>query len=76
MPFLDSLKVLLPICRISHCTPTWLQEVIAGDGDNPAAQELLAKLTINASTQGHFSLTNDDTKGVFGWTGIPHYNSK
>jgi hypothetical protein len=55
-------KSVASYLSISHCTPTWLHEVIAGDGDNPVAQELLAKLTINASTWGHFSLTNDDIR--------------
>ena len=55
-------KSVASYLSISHCTPTWLQEVIAGDGENPVARELLAKLTINASTWGHFSLTNDDIR--------------
>lgn len=42
----------------SSCTPQWLEDVVAGYADDPAALELMAKLSLHPESVPHFTFTN------------------
>jgi hypothetical protein len=40
---------------VSHCSPAWLHDVVAGYDNNPTAQQLLTSLSVQSDDSGPFS---------------------